>query len=103
MIAQHMNSPRRSPHVRRGVLMLAVLVVLAVAALVAGGLLAASEAEHAGLASMRDRTQQRAIGQHGNQRVTQQVGRITVAPHRNVRRDVVHRRAWWRNLAHDGT
>ena len=69
MIVQHMNSPRRSPHVRRGVLMLAVLVVLAVAALVAGGLLAASEAEHAGLASMRDRTQQRAIAWSGCQAV----------------------------------
>ena len=44
----------RAPHAqRRGVLMLAVLVVLAVAALVAGGLMAASEAEHAGLTAMR--------------------------------------------------
>ncbi|RLS47110.1 MAG: hypothetical protein DWH86_01085 [Planctomycetota bacterium] len=55
--------------VRRGVVMLAVLVVLAVAALVAGGLLAASEAEHAGLAAMRDRTQQRAIAWSGCQAV----------------------------------
>jgi hypothetical protein len=49
--------------------MLAVLVVLAVAALVAGGLLAAAEAEHAGLAAMRDRTQQRAIAWSGCQAV----------------------------------
>ncbi len=55
---------------RRGVLMLAVLVVLAVAALVAGGLMAASEAEHAGLTAMRDRTQQRAIAWSGCQAVT---------------------------------
>ena len=54
---------------RRGVVMLAVLVVLAVAALVAGGLLAAAEAEHAGLAAMRDRTQQRAIAWSGCQAV----------------------------------
>lgn len=53
----------------RGVVMLAVLVVLAVAALVAGGLLAAAEAEHAGLAAMRDRTQQRAIAWSGCQAV----------------------------------
>ena len=69
MIVQHTNARRRLPHIRRGVLMLAVLVVLAVAALVAGGLLAASEAEHAGLASMRDRTQQRAIAWSGCQAV----------------------------------
>lgn len=62
--------PCRPPRAaRRGVLMLAVLVVLAVAALVAGGLLAASEAEHAGLAAMRDRTQQRAIAWSGCQAV----------------------------------
>ena len=54
---------------QRGVVMLAVLVVLAVAALVAGGLLAAAEAEHAGLAAMRDRTQQRAIAWSGCQAV----------------------------------
>lgn len=54
---------------KRGVVMLAVLVVLAVAALVAGGLLAAAEAEHAGLAAMRDRTQQRAIAWSGCQAV----------------------------------
>ena len=60
----------RAPHAhRRGVLMLAVLVVLAVAALVAGGLMAASEAEHAGLTAMRDRTQQRAIAWSGCQAV----------------------------------
>ena len=53
----------------RGVVMLAVLVVLAVAALVAGGLLAAAEAEHAGLTAMRDRTQQRAIAWSGCQAV----------------------------------
>lgn len=59
----------RARTARRGVLMLAVLVVLAVASLVAGGLLAASEAEHAGLAAMRDRTQQRAIAWSGCQAV----------------------------------
>jgi hypothetical protein len=61
--------PARRVPTRRGVLMLAVLVTLAVAALVAGGLLAASESEHAGLAAMRDRTQQRAIAWSGCQAV----------------------------------
>ena len=67
-----MHRTSRMPNtrvVRRGVVMLAVLVVLAVAALVAGGLLAAAEAEHAGLAAMRDRTQQRAIAWSGCQAV----------------------------------
>ncbi len=65
--ARNVRAPRAH---RRGVLMLAVLVVLAVAALVAGGLMAASEAEHAGLTAMRDRTQQRAIAWSGCQAVT---------------------------------
>ena len=59
---------------RRGVLMLAVLVVLAVAAIVASGLLAAGEAEHAGLAAMRDRTQQRATAWSGCQAVAAMLG-----------------------------
>ena len=59
---------------RRGVLMLAVLVVLAVAAIVASGLMAAGEAEHAGLAAMRDRTQQRATAWSGCQAVAAMLG-----------------------------
>lgn len=59
---------------RRGVLMLAVLVVLAVAAIVASGLMAAGEAEHAGLTAMRDRTQQRATAWSGCQAVAAMLG-----------------------------
>lgn len=47
--------------------MLAVMVVLAVAGLVAAGLLAAGEAEQAGLAAMHDRSQQRANAWSGAQ------------------------------------
>lgn len=54
---------------RRGVIMLAVIVVLAVAALVAAGLMAASEAEQSGLAAMNDRSQQRANAWSGSQAV----------------------------------
>jgi hypothetical protein len=49
--------------------MLAVMVVLAVAGLVAAGLLAAGEAEQAGLAAMHDRSQQRANAWSGAQAV----------------------------------
>ena len=52
---------------RRGVMLFAVLVVLAVAALAVGALSVAQEAEYAGQVAAQDRTQQRAMAWSGAQ------------------------------------
>lgn len=54
---------------RRGVMLLAVIVVLAVAALAVGALSVAQQAEHAGQAAAQDRTQQHMIAWSGVQAV----------------------------------
>ncbi len=56
--------------VRRGVMLFAVIVILAVAALAVGALNVAQEAEHAGQVASNDRTQQRAIAWSGAQAVS---------------------------------
>lgn len=56
-------------NLRRGVMLFAVVVILAVAALAVGALSVAQEAEHAGQVAAQDKTQQRAVAWSGAQAV----------------------------------
>lgn len=65
----HAATARARTATRRGVMLFAVLVVLAVAALAVGALSVAQEAEYAGQVAAQDRTQQRAMAWSGAQAV----------------------------------
>ncbi|MBL9140905.1 MAG: hypothetical protein JNK53_03475 [Phycisphaerae bacterium] len=65
----HRSRLRPTVRLRRGVMLFAVIVILAVAALAVGALMVAQEAEHAGQVASSDRTQQRANAWSGAQAV----------------------------------